>query len=110
MDRATLSWIACNRPTGPGIGATLPHRPLLLVPDDSWFARAETVDSIHGARHGARVAVLVQLLAPSYGLGPARATALAAGAACHDVAATTTATTPATADAPPTGSPISPSP
>ncbi|MFF2042796.1 hypothetical protein ACFVVX_20430 [Kitasatospora sp. NPDC058170] len=38
MDRATLSWIACNRPTGPGIGATLPHRPLLLVPDDSWFA------------------------------------------------------------------------
>ncbi|MEU6236795.1 hypothetical protein [Kitasatospora sp. NPDC047058] len=84
MDVATLSWIARSRPAGPGVRATMPHRPLLLVPDDSWFARTETAGSTHGVRHGARVAVLVQLLAHSRGLTPARTRALAVAAACHD--------------------------
>ncbi|MFJ3793616.1 hypothetical protein [Kitasatospora sp. NPDC090091] len=84
MDAATLSWIACSRPSGPGVRATMPHRPLLLVPDESWFARTETAGSIHGVRHGARVAVLVQLLAHTRGLDPARTRALAVAAACHD--------------------------
>jgi hypothetical protein len=84
MDRTTLAWIAANRPTGPGVRATMPHRPLLLVPEGSWFARREAVDSIHGIRHGARVALLVQLLAHDRGIGPGRTQALAVAAACHD--------------------------
>ncbi|MGW4891014.1 hypothetical protein ACWEQL_01920 [Kitasatospora sp. NPDC004240] len=84
MDRDTLAWIACSRPAGPGVRATMPHRPLLLVPDESWFARTETAGSIHGVRHGARVAVLVQLLAHTRGFHPARTRALAVAAACHD--------------------------
>ncbi len=84
MDLPTLAWIARNRPTGSGVGATLPHRPRLLVPEVSWFARTETVASIHGVRHGARTAVLVQLLAHHHGLEPDRSLALATAAACHD--------------------------
>ncbi|MGW2377417.1 hypothetical protein [Kitasatospora sp. NPDC001683] len=84
MDRPTLDWIARHRPAGPGVRARLPHRPLLLVPNASWFARTHTAASIHGVRHGARVAALVQLLAPGHGLTPGRGLALAAAAACHD--------------------------
>ncbi|MFD9686921.1 hypothetical protein [Kitasatospora sp. NPDC059088] len=84
MDRPTLDWIARHRPAGPGVRARLPHRPLLLVPNASWFARTQTAASIHGVRHGARVAVLVQLLAASHDLSPGRGLALAAAAACHD--------------------------
>ncbi|MGW7446653.1 hypothetical protein [Kitasatospora sp. NPDC054795] len=84
MDRTTLAWIAGNRPSGPGIRATMPHRPLLLVPEGSWFARREAVDSIHGVRHGARVALLVQVLAHLHGTDSGRTQALAVAAACHD--------------------------
>ncbi|MFE3110621.1 hypothetical protein [Kitasatospora indigofera] len=84
MDRATLAWIARRRPAGPGARPTMPHPPLLLIPEPSWFARPETADSIHGTRHGARVAVLLQLLAHDRGLAPGRVRPLAAGAACHD--------------------------
>ncbi|MFJ7909176.1 hypothetical protein [Kitasatospora sp. NPDC096204] len=84
MDRPTLDWIARRRPAGPGVRPRLPHRPLPLVPKDTWFARRETAASIHGARHGARVAVLVQLLAADLGLAPDQGQALAAAAACHD--------------------------
>ncbi|MFJ1936881.1 hypothetical protein ACIOGZ_30010 [Kitasatospora sp. NPDC088160] len=84
MDQPTLDWIARNRPVDAGVGATLPHRPVPLVPEASWFARTETPASIHGVLHGARVAVLLQLLAAEQGFAPGRALALAAGAACHD--------------------------
>ncbi|MGW3229100.1 hypothetical protein [Kitasatospora sp. NPDC001095] len=84
MDRPTLDWIARHRPAGAGVRVTMPHRPLLLVPNASWFARRETAASIHGVRHGARVAVLVQLLAADHGLPSDRGLALAAAAACHD--------------------------
>ncbi|MFJ9440816.1 hypothetical protein ACIRRH_02965 [Kitasatospora sp. NPDC101235] len=99
MDRTTLAWIAGNRPTGVGVRATIPHRPLLLVPEGSWFARRETADSVHGIRHGARVAILVQLLAHIHGIdpdrrpSPLRRPATTAGA-------TTTAMTRATDSAP----------
>ncbi|MER8103011.1 hypothetical protein [Kitasatospora sp. NPDC094016] len=92
MDRTTLAWIAGNRPTGPGVRATIPYRPLLLVPEGPWFARREAADSIHGVRHGARVALLVQILAHDHdhdhdhdhGTDPDRTQALAVAAACHD--------------------------
>ncbi|MFC5666620.1 hypothetical protein ACFP3U_27100 [Kitasatospora misakiensis] len=84
MDRPTLDWIAHHRPTGPGVRARLPQRPVLLVPNGLWFTRTQTATSIHGVRHGARVAVLVQLLAAIHGLAPGRGLALAAAAACHD--------------------------
>ncbi|WP_256178064.1 hypothetical protein [Kitasatospora aureofaciens] len=84
LDQHTLTWIAGHRPTGPGVRATMPHRPVLLVPDDSWFASPAVIDSIHGSRHNARVALLVQLLAHHHGLDHGSALALAAAAACHD--------------------------
>ncbi|WP_406205422.1 hypothetical protein OH807_30830 [Kitasatospora sp. NBC_01560] len=84
MDRATLAWIAGHRPAGADVRARLPQSVRLLVPNASWFARTETTDSIHGVRHGARVALLVQFLAPGLGLVPERVLALAAAAACHD--------------------------
>lgn len=84
MDRPTLNWIARHRPTGPDVRARLPHQPLLLVPNASWFTRKQAAASIHGVRHSARVAVLVQLLAAGHGFTPGRELALAAAAACHD--------------------------
>ncbi|GLW53573.1 hypothetical protein [Kitasatospora phosalacinea] len=84
LDRPTLAWIADRRPGGPGARPRLPHPATPLVPDPSWFARPETATSLHGVLHGARVAVLVQLLAAGHGLGPDRVLALAAAAACHD--------------------------
>lgn len=84
MDRTTLAWIAGNRPTGPGVRATMPHQPLLLIPEGAWFARREAIDSIHGIRHGARVALFVQLLAHDRGVDPGRSQTLAVAAACHD--------------------------
>ncbi|WP_282202121.1 hypothetical protein [Kitasatospora fiedleri] len=78
MDRPTLARIAGRRPGGPGARPRLPHPATPLVPDPTWFARPESATSLHGVLHGARVAVLVQLL------GPDRAFALAAPASCHD--------------------------
>ncbi|MFE7524096.1 hypothetical protein ACFU7Y_00025 [Kitasatospora sp. NPDC057542] len=84
MDQPTLEWIAGQRPGGPGVRPRLPHPAKALVPDRAWFARTETATSIHGVLHGARVAVLVQLLAVGHHLKPGRVLALAAAAACHD--------------------------
>ncbi|WP_405021145.1 hypothetical protein OHV05_33875 [Kitasatospora sp. NBC_00070] len=84
MDRPTVDWIAGHRPVDAGVGATLPHWPVLLVPEVSWFARTETATSIHGVLHGGRVAVLLQLLAADQGIAPEWAVAMAAAAACHD--------------------------
>ncbi|MFD9687358.1 hypothetical protein ACFWXO_16560 [Kitasatospora sp. NPDC059088] len=84
LDPATLSWIACNRPPDSAPRHRTTERPTLFVPNVAWFAHARAAESIHGVRHGARVAVLVQLLAPAHGVGPERARALAIAAACHD--------------------------
>ncbi|CAM5397499.1 hypothetical protein KAURM247S_07739 [Kitasatospora aureofaciens] len=84
MDQHTLTWIASNRPAGPSVPATMPHRPALLVPDASWFASPPVIDSIHGAMHNARVSLLVQFLAQHHELVRDQALALAAAAACHD--------------------------
>ncbi|PYC85043.1 hypothetical protein C7C46_06995, partial [Streptomyces tateyamensis] len=50
MDRDTLAWIARNRPEASAAPPTLPHPPLMLVPDAAWFAEPQLVDSIHGSR------------------------------------------------------------
>ncbi|SEM67860.1 hypothetical protein [Streptacidiphilus jiangxiensis] len=84
LDRQTLSWIACNRPPQTEPRPRDLDRPALFVPARAWFARPQAAESIHGVRHGARVALLVQLLAPAHGVEPGRARALAGAAACHD--------------------------
>ncbi|MFC9328611.1 hypothetical protein [Kitasatospora sp. NPDC057015] len=83
MDQDTLARIAGNRPTA-AAAPTLPHPLPMLVPDAAWFARLEAPDSIHGIRHGARVSLLVHLLAREHRLDDRRTTALAVGAAVHD--------------------------
>ena len=84
MDQDTLTWIARNRPEITAAAPTLPHPPLMLVPDAAWFADARLVDSIHGIRHNARVSLLAGLLAQEYGLDHDHTAALCAAAAVHD--------------------------
>ncbi|WP_441246960.1 hypothetical protein [Kitasatospora sp. McL0602] len=56
----------------------------MLVPDITWFAKPQLVDSIHGIRHNARVSLLASLLAQEYGLDRDHTAALCAAAAVHD--------------------------
>ncbi|MFJ9522784.1 hypothetical protein ACIRPK_31620 [Kitasatospora sp. NPDC101801] len=84
MDQDTLTWIAGNRPEASAAPPTLPHPPLMLVPDVTWFAQPQLVDSIHGIRHNARVSLLAGLLAQEYGLDRDHTAALCAAAAVHD--------------------------
>ena len=84
MDRDTLAWIARNRPEASAAPPTLPHPPLMLVPDVTWFAEPHIVDSIHGIRHNARVSLLAGLLAQEHGLDRDHSAALCAAAAVHD--------------------------
>ncbi|MFI6154219.1 hypothetical protein ACIBCA_16215 [Kitasatospora sp. NPDC051170] len=56
----------------------------MLVPDVTWFAEPQLVDSIHGIRHNARVSLLASLLAQEYGLDRDHTAALCAAAAVHD--------------------------
>ncbi|WP_280718568.1 hypothetical protein [Kitasatospora sp. MAP5-34] len=84
MDQDTLAWIAGNRPEASAAPPTLPHPPLMLVPDATWFAEPQLVDSIHGIRHNARVSLLAGLLAQGYGLDLDHTAALCAAAAVHD--------------------------
>ncbi|MEU9045083.1 MULTISPECIES: hypothetical protein [unclassified Kitasatospora] len=84
MDQDTLAWIARNRLEASAAPPTLPHPPLMLVPDVTWFAEAQLVDSIHGIRHNARVSLLAGLLAQEYGLDRDHTAALCAAAAVHD--------------------------
>ena len=84
MDQDTLTWIARNRLEATAAAPTLPHPPLTLVPDVSWFADPQLVDSIHGIRHNARVSLLAGLLAQEYGLDRDHTAALCAAAAIHD--------------------------
>lgn len=84
MDQDTLTWITRNRPEASAAPPTLPHPPLMLVPDATWFAQPQLVDSIHGVRHNARVSLLAGLLAQEYGLDRDHTAALCAAAAVHD--------------------------
>ena len=84
MDQDTLAWIARNRPEASAAPPTLPHPPLMLVPDATWFAEPRLVDSIHGIRHSARVSLLAGLLAQEYGIDRDHTAALCAAAAVHD--------------------------
>ncbi|MBV9024020.1 MAG: hypothetical protein JO362_09545 [Streptomycetaceae bacterium] len=84
MDQDTLAWIARNRPEASAAAPTLPHPPLMLVPDVTWFAQPRLVDSIHGIRHNARVSLLAGLLAQEYELDRDHTVALSAAAAVHD--------------------------
>ncbi|WP_051811743.1 hypothetical protein [Kitasatospora sp. MBT63] len=84
MDQDTLTWIARNRPEASAAPPTLPHPPLMLVPNATWFAQPQLVDSIHGIRHNARVSLLAGLLAQEYGLDSDHTAALCAAAAVHD--------------------------
>ncbi|BFV58366.1 hypothetical protein KCMC57_up34700 [Kitasatospora sp. CMC57] len=84
MDQDTLAWIARNRPEPSAAPPTLPHPPLMLVPDITWLAESRLVDSIHGVRHNARVSLLAGLLAQEHGLDRDHTAALCAAAAVHD--------------------------
>jgi hypothetical protein len=66
MDPSTLRWIANHRPSDLPTGK-VSHPPLTvaryaLVPS-AWYAQSLVADSIHGLRHGARVAILAAHLA-----------------------------------------------
>ncbi|MBB2910590.1 hypothetical protein FHS43_001853 [Streptosporangium becharense] len=84
MDQATLTWIVRHRPAVGVPPAVLPHRPVLLMPEVTWFANTELADSIHGIGHGARVCVLASLLAQEHELSRVHTTALCVAAAVHD--------------------------
>lgn len=84
MDQDTLAWIARNQPEASAAPPTLPHPPLMLVPDAAWFAEPQLADSIHGIRHNARVSLLAGLLAQEYGLDRDHTAPLCAAAAVHD--------------------------
>ncbi len=84
MDQDTLAWIARNRTEASATPPTLPHPPLMLVPDATWFEQPRLVDSIHGIRHNARVSLLAGLLAQEYCLDLDHTAALCAAAAVHD--------------------------
>ncbi len=87
MDVATLQWIKSNRPRDFPNGQ-VEHPPIsvaryAIVPS-SWFAVSSQTDSIHGQRHGARVALLAAQLA-KLGRLPAEETLEAViAAALHD--------------------------
>lgn len=87
MDPTTLRWIADNRPTG-WPDAPIGHPPMTaaryaLIPR-GWYAQPRVAESIHGLRHGARVAILAAHIARLMDL-PVRETleAVIAGA-LHD--------------------------
>ncbi|MEU1073638.1 MULTISPECIES: hypothetical protein [unclassified Streptomyces] len=86
MDRATVNWIAQNRPTPAlaPVAFTLPQPGRRFVPESTWFADARLADSIHGIRHQARVCLLADLLAQHHQLSPDDAAALCLAAAVHD--------------------------
>lgn len=86
MDLHTLAWIAAHRPSGP------PTARLSLAPEltryafvpAAWFMRPQTADSIHGQRHGARVALLAGLLARHERLSPRETLEAVLAGALHD--------------------------
>lgn len=66
MDVATLQWIKSNRPRDFPDGQ-VEHPPIKVaryaIAPSSWYAVPSQTDSIHGQRHGARVALLAAQLA-----------------------------------------------
>lgn len=84
MDQPTLTWIAEHRPTAAARTIVVTDQPVMLVPDDTWFAAGQAADSIHGVRHNARVCLLADLLAQHHHLDPDQAVVLRLAAAVHD--------------------------
>lgn len=87
MDTATLRWIAEHRPPNLPAGR-VPHPPLAvarhaLIPT-SWYAQPLVADSIHGIRHGARVAILASQLALLVGLPVSETLEATIAGALHD--------------------------
>lgn len=90
MDPETVEWITAHRPDFP---STVPTKPLspssqaLLrasaVPA-GWYAERTVYDTIHGVRHGMRVAALAALLAEAHGLDSGDTAAVIVAAAIHD--------------------------
>lgn len=86
MDRDTLKWIAAHRP--PQHRAT----PLSPAPEliryafapAAWYRQPQHADSIHGQRHGARVAILAALLAQNAHLSPRETREAVLAGALHD--------------------------
>jgi hypothetical protein len=89
MDRATMRWIAANRPDlrefplAPLPEATqqLLHR--AAVPAE-WWLESRVADSLHGVRHSLRTAALAALLARAAGLDATDTSDLVVAAAVHD--------------------------
>lgn len=89
MDRATVRWIAANRPDLreitveplPEASQRLLHR--AAVPA-GWWLESRVTGSIHGIRHGMRTAALAALLAQEAGMDEAQTSDLVVAAAVHD--------------------------
>ncbi len=84
MDQPTLTWIAEHRPAAAARTIVVADQPVMLVPDDAWFATGQAADSLHGVRHNARVCLLADLLAQHHHLDPDQTVTLRLAAAVHD--------------------------
>ncbi|WP_018351968.1 HD domain-containing protein [Longispora albida] len=86
MDPETLNWITDNRPTfldvPSGTRLPVPQAPP-LVPR-AWFGEPAVAGTIHGLRHGARVAALASVLAKLQGLSDRDVTEVSIAGALHD--------------------------
>lgn len=86
MDATTLRWIQDNRPDLPAAPTDNPPMAIAryaIVPS-GWFARMRQVDSIHGVRHGGRVAILAAHLARMLHLPRREAMEAVIAGALHD--------------------------
>jgi len=89
MDRATVRWIAANRPDLseitveplPEASQRLLHR--AAVPA-GWWLESRVTGSVHGIRHGMRTAALAALLAQDAGMDEVETGDLVVAAAVHD--------------------------
>lgn len=92
MDSATVDWIEEHRPLfeargEPRLTALRPLSRRVLshaVIPAAWFADPRLADSIHGVRHGARVAALAALLAESGRFDDVTTCTAVVAAAIHD--------------------------
>jgi hypothetical protein len=89
MDRATVRWIAANRPDLREVAmAPLPEASQRLLhraaAPAGWWLESQVTGSIHGIRHGMRTAALAALLAQDAGMDEAETGDLVVAAAVHD--------------------------
>jgi hypothetical protein len=89
MDRATVGWIAANRPELREIAVTpLPETSQRLLhraaAPAEWWLEPQVAGSVHGVRHGLRTAALAAVLAHDAGMDEAETGDLVIAAAVHD--------------------------